>query len=241
MTTYSTETNTIQRTCADCGQEYMHEPMIVGGLDLLGRVKICQPCSDQAEQEDDRIKREEKARAAWEASVPVGYRKTEIDHPDFPKKLHEQCKLWLIDRSENRKLCLGLVGESGRGKSRVISQLAKRIIWRGEDLHWVNSAQFQWAAQHQFSDADGRAAAGWLRSYRKARVLVFDDIGSLKGTEAVSEALYSLLEYRTTREMPILWSSNETIGEMLPGSKITDLARKRVLSRLGGFSNIIEL
>ena len=104
-----------------------------------------------------------------------------------------------------------------------------------------NSSQFQWSAQHQFSDANGKAAASWLQTYRKAGVLVFDDIGSLKGTEAVSEALYALLEYRTTRELPILWSSNETISEMLPGKKITELARKRILSRLGGFSNIIEI
>lgn len=39
----------------------------------------------------------------------------------------------------------------------------------------------------------------------------------------------------------MLWRSNETVGEMLAGKALPEKARKRNLSRLAGFSNILEM
>jgi len=57
----------------------------------------------------------------------------------------------------------------------------------------------------------------------------------------VCDHLYALLEARTANVLPMLWTSNETVGEMLAGKALTEKARKRNLSRLAGFSNILEL
>jgi DNA replication protein DnaC len=104
---------------------------------------------------------------------------------------------------------------------------------------WLNSSRFQWACQHQFDDASKAEANTWLRRYRAASWLVFDDIGSLKSSEIVADELYSLLEHRTSLEMPMIWTSNETIEEMLP--KLSEKPRARILSRLDGFSNVVTI
>ena len=115
------------------------------------------------------------------------------------------------------------------------------MIWRGDFVTWVNSAKFQWCCQNQFNDHAGKEAASLLRIYQKTANLVFDDIGSLKATETVSDNLYALLEYRTANRLTTMWTSNESLKEMLVGKILTEKQRARSMSRLGGFSNIIEL
>ncbi len=235
------------RTCTACGKAYTHEPLVLGegGSDLLANVTTCPDCLADEEGREQRAERERKAKAAWEAAVPAEYRKTDTAHPDYRKHLavHKMSMLWLrgedIGQGE-RRLFLGLIGESGRCKTRIVSQVAKRVIWEGGSVLWVNSSRFQWACQNQFGE-NSREAGAWLGRFREADFLVFDDIGSLKSTEAVSDNLYALLEHRTAHCLPMLWTSNETLGEMLAGKGITEKARKRNLSRLGGFSNILEL
>lgn len=234
------------RVCTECGESYTHEPMILGDTDMLDHITICDTCTEKIELRAQQTKRETKARNQWEESVPKEYRQTDCTHPGYMRHMavHRLSMSWLkgdhIGQDE-RRLMLGLIGESGRCKTRVISQVAKRIIWEGGSVLWLNSSRFQWACQHQFSDTDGKEASMWLKTYRNASCLVFDDIGSLKSTETVSDNLYALLEHRTAHGLPMLWTSNETIDEMLAGKGLTEKARKRNISRLAGYSNILEL
>ena len=212
---------------------------------MLDHITICDSCATKAEIEQERFKREAKAKSLWESSVPEEYRKTNEKHPDYQKHyaVHRLSMSWLrgdhIGQDE-RRLFLGLIGESGRCKTRIISQVVKRIIWEGGTILWLNSSRFQWACQNQFND-NAKEAGMWLKRYQDADYLIFDDIGSLKSTEAVSDNLYALLEHRTAHRLPMLWTSNETIGEMLVGKQLTEKARKRNISRLAGYSNILEL
>lgn len=246
MTSQSENPEPENRVCTDCGQTYLHEPMIFGEKDMLDHVTICDSCTTKAERQEERSKREAKAKSSWEDSVPAEYRKTDVEHPGYKKHMavHRLSMSWLkgdhIGQDE-RRLFLGLIGESGQCKTRVISQVVKRIIWEGGSVLWLNSSRFQWACQNQFNDENSKEASKWLRRYQDASCLIFDDIGSLKSTEAVSDNLYALLEHRTAFGLPMLWTSNETIDEMLAGKGLTEKARKRNISRLAGFSNILEL
>ena len=49
---------------------------------------------------------------------------------------------------------------------------------------------------------------------RSTGVLVLDDLGKEKAAEAVSTALYSVIEERTARERPILFTANYTSEEL---------------------------
>jgi DNA replication protein DnaC len=178
--------------------------------------------------------------------VPAVYRATDIEHPDYKRQMatHNLCMRWVKGEDigeDGRKLFLGMVGESGLCKTRIVSQMVRLMIWRGCSVYWINSSQFQWACQHLHDDAERGKAAATIKSVHNCQNLVMDDIGSLKATEIVSDNLYSVLEHRTSYEKPMIWTSNETLEEMLPGSKISEKAKKRNISRLAGYSNIIGI
>jgi DNA replication protein DnaC len=241
-------TTTETRTCSDCQKPYVHEPSVLFDTDIFADHTQCNDCTEiqeaAMEKERSRERWEAEARERWESTVEEEYRETSVDHPDFPKPLLSECLRWMRGETvmgSDNKLFLGLIGQSGRCKTRVASVVVKRLIWKRERVTWVNSAKFQWCCQNQFSDSYGREAQQQLRSYSKANVLVFDDIGSLKSTETVSDNLYSLLEYRTANRLRMIWTSNETLDEILAGKGVSEKARVRNISRLGGFSNIMEV
>lgn len=212
--------------------------MMFQGSDLIAHITICHDCATELRNEMDRKEKETSAKAKWETSVPAEYRATDITHQDYPLDLHKYALGWR--KKPSSRLWLGIIGKSGIGKSRVASQLAKRVIWEGGFVLWVGSYQFQHAAQNQFSDIEGKECGKSLERMRKAPFLVFDDIGSLKGTEVISETLYALLEHRSACSLPMVWTSNEMPEEMLIG-RIGEKPRSRNISRLTGYSDIVEL
>lgn len=238
MTSHS-ETTTELRTCRECACQFE-----IDTDPMFARFHLCDDCEQKQAENEERRAREKRALSSWEATVPKVYRETKQDHPDFPRSVHVACRSWLAGEGiggNDRQLFLGLIGESGRCKTRVISQLVKLLIWRGESVIWVNSSRWQWDVQHLHDDSEKIDAAKRVKMAMEAPWLVFDDLGSLKSTETVCDNLYALLEARTANELPMLWTSNETVGEMLAGKGLTEKARKRNLSRLAGFSNILEL
>jgi hypothetical protein len=245
--------STITKKCSRCGADMdaaevtSEDPWVQRMLDAATAAGLADLCDDCGEAEGVRARasnRERVARDAWEDSVPKEYRGTIPSRPDFPGAIYATCKAWARGEwssgsREPRRLFLGITGPSGLCKTRIAALMAKRLIWDGMRVLWLNSSRFQWACQHQFDDASKAEANTWLRRYRAASWLVFDDIGSLKSSEIVADELYSLLEHRTSLEMPMIWTSNETIEEMLP--KLSEKPRARILSRLDGFSNVVTI
>jgi DNA replication protein DnaC len=117
--------------------------------------------------------------------------------------------------------------------------LAKKLIWMGQRVTWVNSSELQITAQTLFDKAKGNASREKISAWVSAKNLVIDDIGNLKATEAVVSALYSILEPRSNSHKLTIWTSNEQEDQMLLGDSISDIARSRVISRISGNSQII--
>jgi DNA replication protein DnaC len=253
-TPQSNEMKTPPENCTNCGdaldpQEFIdHQDPLVQRLlnaQLSQRTEwLCPDCSQAKRDATLGAHRQKLARDSWEASIPQEYRETDPKHPDFPRRIAKLAIGWLngewySDPAENRRLCLGLVGASGVCKSRVAAMVSKRIIFEGDRVLWLNSSRFQWACQNQYDDATKHEAKEILSNARSAPWLIFDDIGSLKSTEVISDQLYGLLEHRTSCGLPMIWTSNETLGEMLP--RIAEKPRTRILSRLEGFSNQVTV
>ena len=240
MQTTTPTDETVASRCERCGETY-EEPAGLREMFPDARI-VCDPCETALRREEEQLRRESAAIAEWEATVPAVYRKTDEAHPEFPREINRACQQWLSGRgigSDERLPFLGLIGASGLGKTRVVSRMVRRLIWEGARVVWCNSSRFQWAAQNAFNDAEKAEAQKWLKTYQSASWLVLDDVGSLKSTEAVTDALYAVLERRTANELPMIWSSNETLDEMIP--KAPEKVRARIISRLGGFSNTIHL
>ena len=233
----------MNRTCTDCGQQYAHESMMIENVDLLDHITICDPCSDKARRTYGKLEWRRISTLRWEEAIPVEYRGTDINHPNYQKVVHahKSAMKWFRDAdTSTRRPFLGLIGASGGCKSRIASQVAKQGIWEHGFYQWCGSYKFQWACQNQFGD-DGKEASRLLRTWRETANLIFDDIGSLKSSEVVSDTLYALLEHRPANSLPMIWTSNEQPEEMLAGKNLTEKERARNISRLKGYSEIIEL
>jgi DNA replication protein DnaC len=202
----TTQQPATSRTCDDCGQLTTYEPLLAGKFDLLENLPhFCTDCANrrqQAESEAAAARIREKREAAWTSTIPRKYRETDTSHPRFPKSIWKSLRTWPLDRS------LGLIGPSGRGKTRLLALLAKRAI--ADDLYvgWCPATSFQWAAQNQWDDEHGHDAKKWLRRWQDCHILFLDDLGKHRWTEAVESEFFALIDLRTSRSMPILWTMN---------------------------------
>lgn len=110
---------------------------------------------------------------------------------------------------ESAPLGIGLCGATGQGKTRALCSILRRL-----SCSWLYlpAGRFSVAVTDQWSDHYRTAseAAGLLKEARKVKVLLLDDLGDEKHTEAVTSELKELIEYRTSRGLPLLWSSNLT-------------------------------
>ena len=218
--------------------------MLIEGVDMLAHVTICDPCSDKARKAYEKADWMRTAKLRWEEAIPEEYRRTDTSHPDYQKVIgtHNKAIKWLRSASNaTRRPFLGLIGASGGCKSRIASQLAKSGIWEGGFYQWCASYRFQWACQNQFSDDYGGEASQMLLTWRNTENLIFDDIGALKSSDIISKALNGILEHRSVNRLPMIWTSNEKPEEMLTGKGLTVKERARNISRLKGYSEIIEL
>lgn len=201
-----TLTETRTRACDECGQVTDYEPMICGSFDLTAKLPhFCQACQDAHKAADDAAaieRQREKREAAWMATVPKKYRETNTAHPDFPRKMWDKLKECDLNRN------IGLIGRSGRGKTRLLAMMAKRAIAKDMFVGWCPATSFQWAAQNQWDDHQGGDAKKWLRRWQECAVLFLDDLGKHRWTEAVESEFFALIDLRNSRGMPIHWTMN---------------------------------
>ncbi|MDA7515252.1 hypothetical protein N8496_02780 [Akkermansiaceae bacterium] len=255
------------RICKECSESYKYVPSYwpdeQSGRDLNVDCYHCPSCEQirwekerrQQEKEDAAKAAEEAAKAAWIKAVPPLYRDTDTAHPDYPQAVHRKAIEWQKTRETgegNGRLFLGLIGDSGRCKTRVISQVTKRIIWNGHCCQWVNATEFQRLVQSQWSNEKkssnrifessttvGEQARASLRILRTCDTLTLDDLGKGRITDTVAGALYDLLEERTAQGRTTLWTSNASLDnllQMLPADCGGPIVR-----RLLDFSTIIKL
>lgn len=194
------------RACDGCGQVTDYEPVTVGTRDLMSTLPhYCADCSaalERAEIQRTAERAREKREAAWLSTVPKKYQDTKISHPDFPRKLWEGLAHWPLDKS------VGLIGPSGRCKTRVLALLAKRAIAADMFVGWCPATSFQWAAQNQWDDQQGGDARKWLRRWQDCAVLFLDDLGKHRWTEAVESEFFALIDLRSSRGLPMHWTMN---------------------------------
>lgn len=161
----------------------------------------------QAEEQEQREKdaeRQERQRQRI-AEIPAIYR-TEFD----PKlsSLDRETILLAREWSPERGKGLGLIGTTGLGKTRLLV----RVLMRLQNCSWLYmpAAKFAKNVRAQYDEDWGVSNPAFtaLRYAHRVRVLLLDDIGQESPTEAVSEALFELVEDRTSRSLPILWTCN---------------------------------
>ena len=171
--------------------------------------------------------------AEFDRVCPYEYRVTDINQL---KKISPRA-LEIVNHSlKGRSLLVN--GPSRRGKTRAVWLLLRRLfIEHGANFDWFTASRFADAAI-QASKEDGLSR--FIAPLLAVPILFIDDLGKAKMTPKSSEALFELVEGRTSRLKPIIITTNYTRNE-LNACFEDEKTSVPLISRIIEFSSIITL
>lgn len=146
----------------------------------------------------------QRVREQWKA-IPYEYRKAfDPSKSKIPRDTIQHCRSW-----QPGGFGVGLTGTTGLGKTRLVCAMLRQYR---ESHSWLYLPAFEMSnyVGQQWSDDDwtAMAAVRQLRRAKRVDILVLDDLADERGTEASTAFLKELVEHRTSRSLPILWTSN---------------------------------
>lgn len=193
------------RQCRECGNTFELPPFRLAAE----LVHICPECSERHAEADQRAAAERSPMyrlAAWNRFCPAIFRDTEPSKLPSPSRLQKAMEWQYGARG------LVLHGTSGKGKSRIAWELLKREYLAGKSVAVLDSAfSYEYSSKFAISAAD---AARWVESKSAVDLLLLDDVLKAKLTDSVEQALFTIVNTRTERGLPIITTTNDT-GETL--------------------------
>lgn len=223
-------------TCTDCSQTFTFEPILWGNKTLFTPIK-CDPCTLKAVsnyEQEVYINAKKGSRKRFEQMIPPIYLDT------LPKRLSrlltQHSEMW-----EYNPMGIGFIGNSGKGKTRAAVLLLERLHDEGKTVFFISATDLALNSANQFADnpATKQIATSILTLCRSSEVLLLDDLGKGRMTDRAESELYDLLEYRTSRRRPTIWTSNsdaEGLHRMFSQDRATAIIR-----RLKEFSQIVRV
>ncbi|MEK4606571.1 ATP-binding protein [Geobacillus sp. FSL W8-1251] len=127
----------------------------------------------------------------------------------------------------------------GVGKTHLQIALAKRLIKDGFNVLVVSDVTFMdELIQAKMTNDEGETLNRLLYSAIHADVLVWDDIGKAKWSEAKEALYYQIINERYRKQKPIVFNSNEDRGTL--SEKIGYAAASRLLGQCGPYLLEVE-
>lgn len=128
----------------------------------------------------------------------------------YPAEIVQKVRQW---QPGHEGIGIGLAGSTGLGKTRLLTARLQQLncTWLYLPAARLNDLVAAIWSDHQRTADE---AQDMLAKARNVRVLMLDDIGDERTTEAVSEELKDLIETRTANRLPILWTSNLSEREL---------------------------
>lgn len=127
----------------------------------------------------------------------------------------------------------------GVGKTHLQTALAKRLIKDGFNVLVVSDVTFMdELIQAKMLNDEGETLNKLLHSAIHADVLVWDDIGKAKWSEAKEALYYQIINERYRKQKPIVFNSNEDRGTL--SEKIGYAAASRLLGQCGSYLLEVE-
>jgi DNA replication protein DnaC len=241
--------NTEPRKCTDCQRSFDAVVTIIleRRCVFAFRCNECQAiATEKAEQE--KIAAEQKIITdGWEAIAPVLYRDSDISR--FPKKLQQI----VADFDPVSQRGFGFSGRAGSCKTRASFQMLKVAHFRRHSCATINGVDFAKLSIDQFNDTPisggsclggnrqtiGTQAKRQLRRLADCDWALLDDLDKCKFTPRAEEALYDILESRTSNARPTIWTCNANSHQL--AAMFTEERSEAILRRLDEFAEVITL
>jgi len=194
---------------------------------------FCPACATERREADEkteaaRISGEREAR--WQAICPPAYRDTVIEKLPNPNKATE-ILAWNYGATG-----LLLHGKTRKGKSRCAWLLVRKTFEAGKSIRVLDSmAGFHYGAVFANS---GREALEWVEARSKCGLLFFDDVFKVKLTDSFEAAVFAIVDYRISHNLPILATLND-VGDTL-AARMTSDRGEAFVARLREMCHVIQ-
>jgi DNA replication protein DnaC len=190
---------------------------------LASLVTVCPECCERQAREVTRaaIARSQAARRLereqrWKALCPPEFQNTD---PGRLPKPHLLAKVLAWQYGPQGLL---LHGPTGEGKTRCVWLLLRRENQAGRKVLAISSKTLavDYPALYAISCAEVKT---WVDRLCEVEILLLDDPFKVKLTERVEEVIFTIIDQRTQKLLPILFTSNDT-GTSIAGRLSPDRA-----------------
>ncbi len=223
------ETREVETTCHRCYTPFTCQVTLDANGPIYGfydrtYCPTCRPAVKQEAQE-----REAKCRLEyWDKVCPKLYQQS--DRECLPPQIVQPSDSWRFGPQG-----LGFIGQSGKGKTRSMFLLLRRmIIDEGRKVQYVTTTKFSMEVA-----AKGFEVGPYIESLCTVELLFLDDLGKGRLSDAVQAHLFHIVETRTANELPILFTSNAASKEL--AAMLSEDRAAPLLRRLNEFCEIIKL
>lgn len=164
----------------------------------------------------------ERTHATLDDLLPAQFRRASADHPAVTA--------WTADHMAgvNALPSLFIAGPTGCGKTYqalgALRMIAIDSARCGRTLDWRYATHAVFADRTRPKPDNSHVWAA--EPYIHAGFLVFDDLGTTKGSDWTIDVLYRLIDYRWTNRLPTIWTTN------LNAADLASVVGERILSRL---------
>jgi DNA replication protein DnaC len=211
--------------------------------EFLGKIRetkpaYCLACEDEILRTDKGQSAQARVSNAMETfnrSIPVRYRETLTNHPDFNHSLFEAVRCW---QPTPEQPFLGIIGPTGVCKTRCAVLRGKKFAREGSEVRMISGSDFAESVRNRFGENSGTHLS-LLQQVERAKILILDDLTKIRPTDAVAEALFELIEKRMRRNSWTIWTANRSIEQFV--QPMPEEYREPLLGRIVEASHIIEV
>lgn len=220
--------------CGVCGQPKEHMiDKTVGAIHIYRKVGCMCKCEQdriqKQREEEERKEQLERVRRARTASLMderfMDARFESTKQTKYNSKNLALCKRYAdsFDLMVEKNQGLLFWGDVGTGKSYAAACIANQLVDNHVDV--IMTSFVKLLQVFRDPDEEDRLSSRLMN----AKLVIFDDLGSERGTDYAMEKVYNIVDSRYRSNLPMIVTTNLTLNEMLQSD---DLRYKRIFDRV---------
>jgi DNA replication protein DnaC len=192
--------------------------------DICGRLMMFGSCPECDKEADEMISEKElrekkisELRAWKDSNIEEAYFSATFDSYIVNTDEQKKAKETVMQLVQNRSGKIIMLGKNGTGKTHLavcaVKELGGKILTMYEISTRIRATYTQKATETELDIVDELA---------RAKMLVIDEIGRTKGSDAETNWLSYIIDKRHTRSLPLILISNKHIRRLCPAGGCAD-------------------